>query len=352
MRKDTRNKQVNIFLKILLAVAVVFSVPVFSFPAFAGNLTVKTNDVTGVNQGGAILNGFVSNLGGYSTIYFEWGESYLLNNTTGIAAISGSGVFRKSQYGLEQGKTYYYRAVAVSHETGETQYGQTLSFSTTKIQYPSQQIPTVETRTASNVTGSSAVLNGAVNPLGTSDTVRWFEWGTTQSLGKQTPKANQGTLAGNFNYSLSDLSPNTIYYFKAVAQNADGLAPGSIYSFKTGDINSITSTPSTGVTSITSASTTESFPSEIGGETNTTPPKTTKTSSSKATNTAMVGIFSDGFPNSLAGWLLIFLLIILIVIAIDHVVDRYQKRKEEKKRHELSVVSEREDGEDVSRVIK
>ncbi len=94
--------------------------------------------------------------------------------------------------------------------------------------------PTVATNQATNITQSSADLNGSVNPNNSNTTV-WFEYGTTMSLGSTI--GNQSIGSGNSNINifntLSGLQSNTIYYFRAVAQNSVGTTQGSILSFTT-----------------------------------------------------------------------------------------------------------------------
>jgi len=238
-------------ITIAFFVAAFLAPAVFSPFVFADTISAMTISATSVGERSAVLHGFVSNPRSRSTMYFEWGGGgSSVQNTTGTQTYTGNTSFRATIIGLLPGRTYYFRAVAISHTTGEKTIGSTVDFTTGQRQYLSQQTPTVETRSASNVTSASAVLVGAVNPQGSSDTMRWFEWGTTQSLGSQTPKANQGTSAGDFSYSISDLKQNTTYYYKAVAQNANGVVIGSLFSFQTGGPNYLPTTPTTGVTPI------------------------------------------------------------------------------------------------------
>lgn len=237
------NVNKNIIGTVLFVSALLLGIA-FSTTAYAQNISVITQSATSVGENSAVLNGFVSNPGGRSKVYFVWsGGGSSTQTTTSFAEYNGSTTFRATISGLLPGRTYSFRAVAELSTTGQVVSGTTLDFTTGQKQFLSQQTPTIETRSATDVTGVSAVLNGAVNPQGSSDTTRWFEWGTTQSLGKQTPKATQGTTAGNFSYSISDLTPNSIYYYKAVAQNANGVVSGSVYSFRTGDLNYLPGTP-------------------------------------------------------------------------------------------------------------
>jgi len=92
--------------------------------------------------------------------------------------------------------------------------------------------PTVNTNSASNITQNSATLNGSVNGNGLS-TSAWFEWGTTTSLGNSTAQNAYGTGSASYSATISGLSPNTLYYYRAAAQNSQGIVQGNIVSFTT-----------------------------------------------------------------------------------------------------------------------
>lgn len=95
--------------------------------------------------------------------------------------------------------------------------------------------PTVSTSTASNITATSATLNGQVNANG-DPTSYWFEYGTSSSLGSMTgvQAGGNGTSAMNVSAAISGLSSGTTYYFRAVAQNQSGRTNGSVVSFTIG----------------------------------------------------------------------------------------------------------------------
>jgi len=118
-------------------------------------------------------------------------------------------------------------------------------------------IPTVVTSTASNITLSSATLNGFVdgNYLYTS---AWFEWGANSILNNPT-KYYYGFGQDNLSIPITGLNPNTTYYFRAVAKNAQGTSYGSTYSFTTGYFNTINNNPVnnnySGLTAITNPAT-------------------------------------------------------------------------------------------------
>ena len=96
--------------------------------------------------------------------------------------------------------------------------------------------PAVTTAAAASVGGTSATLKGTVNPQG-SATDGWFEWGTSSTLSTYNTTAAQalgsGGAAVSLSQSVTGLSANTTYYFRAAAANDGGTTRGSILSFRT-----------------------------------------------------------------------------------------------------------------------
>src|SRR3989344_6722508 len=84
-------------------------------------------------------------------------------------------------------------------------------------------LPLVSTHSADKINHNSAVLHGYVNPYGTTDTTRYIAYGTSPtSLAGSTGAVNQGPATGLFDVLVTGLTPGTIYYFQAVAQNSAG----------------------------------------------------------------------------------------------------------------------------------
>lgn len=86
------------------------------------------------------------------------------------------------------------------------------------------RLPYIETTKATDKLDVSATLNGIVDPWGIPATA-WFEWGTDTSYGNSTTPPEYysgGNGPSNFSKSISGLSANTVYHFKAVARNTNG----------------------------------------------------------------------------------------------------------------------------------
>jgi hypothetical protein len=89
---------------------------------------------------------------------------------------------------------------------------------------------------ASDITATSATLNGTVN-LGSEDSLAWFQWGTTDGYGNATPLTDMGTGRCTcplpFSAPLTSLTPGTTYHFGAMASNIVGPAYGRDQTFTT-----------------------------------------------------------------------------------------------------------------------
>jgi uncharacterized repeat protein (TIGR02543 family) len=98
-----------------------------TFTTSSDTLRVTTNAASRINSNGATLNGslFRPNDGSFE-VYFEWGLTDGYGNTTGFEVLSDSGSFSYVLTGLETGRTYHYRAVAVYN--GEAVYGRNVTF--------------------------------------------------------------------------------------------------------------------------------------------------------------------------------------------------------------------------------
>ena len=106
--------------------------------------------------------------------------------------------------------------------------------------------PTATTHAASNITTTSARLNGSVNANG-AETTYYYLYGTNRSSlnNKTTARTISKTSNAEYPQTISSLSPGTTYYFRMYASNSEGSNYGDILSFTTdAESNSAPSTPS------------------------------------------------------------------------------------------------------------
>jgi hypothetical protein len=94
--------------------------------------------------------------------------------------------------------------------------------------------PAVTTGGVSNLTPTTATLNGSVDP-NNAETTYFFEIGTTSLYGSRTPatSAGSGGSASKVSVPVSGLAPATRYHYRLVAQNRLGVAKGADRTFKT-----------------------------------------------------------------------------------------------------------------------
>jgi sugar lactone lactonase YvrE len=133
------------------------------------------------------------------------------------------------------------RGVDISGSTGNVYVSSNPSGSGRVLIFgPHAIIPDVTTGNATNVTGTSATLNGHVDPAGGGDIIDcYFEYGTDTSYGSTVPCVPAAPISSPTDVSadISGLSPTTLYHFRLVAANSVGAVMGGdssfIYSFLT-----------------------------------------------------------------------------------------------------------------------
>jgi hypothetical protein len=114
-----------------------------------------------------------------------------------------------------------------------------------------QATVSVITTNASNITQSSARLNGLLVNSGGYATNGYFQWGTTSALGFSTASLFIGSNnQQSFFNTITGLSANTTYYYRAVATNTLGTFYGDIVSFVTPPTTVVT--PPTVITTVVS----------------------------------------------------------------------------------------------------
>jgi hypothetical protein len=196
----------------------------------AAEPAVSTGNATSISTTSATLNGTVNPEGQSMTYHFEYGTTTSYGGQTATASAGAGSVNVKVTTSIEPltpNTTYHYRLVA-SNASG-TALGADVSFRT-----PKPPVPVVVTRRATNISQTSATLNGTVNPEGQATSYS-FQYGTTSAYGSQTPStsAGSGAEAAAVSAAIGSLAPNTTYHYRLAATNANGTSYSHDFSFRT-----------------------------------------------------------------------------------------------------------------------
>jgi hypothetical protein len=178
----------------------------FSFTTPAAPF-VTTSAASSLTSTGVTLNGSVvgnGDLGGTSTtVVFQYSLNSDMSSPTEVSPTSNASIaggdtsassVSKALTGLQTGSTYYFRAKAGNNYA--TNYGSILSFTLIGA-------PTVSTQSASNVTTTTARLNGTVNANADATTSIVFNWGTSEGSLSNTLSVTPSNVSGNSNTTLT-----------------------------------------------------------------------------------------------------------------------------------------------------
>jgi hypothetical protein len=206
---------------VLAAVITSANNPAPASAAAAAAPTATTGSPSNVAQSSATVSGTV-NPNGLDTSYsFQYGTTTAYGSTS-PSTDAGDGAnpvtATANLTGLASSTTYHYRLVA-TNSAGTTD-GSDQTFTTTTP-------PAVTVGNPTEVTNSSAGLNGSVNPEGQA-TSYYYRYGTTDAYGLQTSPASvgSGTTPVAVHTTLHGLSSNATYHYQLVATNPGGTTYG------------------------------------------------------------------------------------------------------------------------------
>jgi len=206
---------------------------------------LTTVAVTGITSGGAVSGGNIISDGGTAVTArgICWAASTnptISDNKTTNG--SGTGSFSANITGLTPGSAYHVRAYA-TNSVGIA-YGNDLTFTASAL------TPTLTTAVISSPTWTTAVSGGNItNNGGAAVTARGVCWSTSSGPLATGLHTTDGTGNGTFTSSIAGLSPGTIYYVRAFANNSAGTAYGNELFFTTSPVLVPTLT-TTSVTSV------------------------------------------------------------------------------------------------------
>ena len=218
---------------------------------------VSTVEVSNVTSTTATCMGNVASDGGLELtergVCWSLSANPTVTDSHATATDATMGVFEVAMTGLTPNKTYHVRAYATNAKG--TAYGDDITFTTT------EGLPVVTTSGITEITATSAKGGGEVTDQGASNvTERGICWGTSHNPTISGTHASNGTGAGSYTVSMTDLTPNATYYVRAYATNAQGTAYGAEVSFTaleglpvvlTLDMTDITSTTAKGHAKVT-----------------------------------------------------------------------------------------------------
>jgi hypothetical protein len=193
--------------------------------------TVVTTAATGIGLNTATVNGTVNANGTSTAVSFNFGLTTSYGSTIAgtPSPVTGNTVTSVSAAlaGLLANTTYHYQVVGTS--AAGTSNGNDMTFVTAGP-------PIVVTNPATNITQTTAQLNGTVTANNLSTAVS-FNWGLTTSYGNVatgTPSPVTGNTATPVLANLTGLTNGATYHFRCVGVNAGGTTNGADQSFQTG----------------------------------------------------------------------------------------------------------------------
>jgi hypothetical protein len=162
--------------------------------------------------------------GGNGDIYVSEGESGIIDQ------FSAEGIYRGRLTGTPSGPFKGLAGVAVDPESHRVYAGEVGSTAgVVDVFGPSLVIPDVTPGPVSNREAKSVTLTGTVNPDKAGEAACQFLWGPTTALGQSIPCSTpvaEGESPVLVQASLSGLQPDTVYYYRLQATNANGTNPG------------------------------------------------------------------------------------------------------------------------------
>ena len=195
---------------------------------------IKTDEITNKNiaNGIATFNGFIETKG--DPAYTERGFVYgimrnptITEGTKLIVPGTEIGAYMANATSLEEGKTYYVKAYAITPK--KVVYGEEISFDFIA------NMPKVSTISVTNIKigNGTATFNGQVEALGDLGyTERGFVYNTTHNPTiDDTKLIASGTGTGEYSINATNIQEGSVYYVRAYLKNTKGVVYGEEVSF-------------------------------------------------------------------------------------------------------------------------
>ncbi len=215
------------------SVDTVYSTNEVSFTTATVLPTLSTQAVSNISitNKRATFNGTILTNG--DPVYTERGFVYgtvhnptVEDDTKKIAPGNGIGAFSVNATGITEGTMYYVRAYATN--AAGTAYGEEITLNFNAV------MPMVTTQDVTEITGTTATLNGTIVSVGDpAYTERGFVYGTLRNptIEDNSKKIVSGTSTGAYNANITGLTIGTLLYIRAYATTSKGTAYGGEVSF-------------------------------------------------------------------------------------------------------------------------
>ncbi len=202
--------------------------------------TLTPKNITSVS---ATLQGKIEPGGLITNLYFiscdpTTSPSFFLQTPTRQTSGTTAKAVSFTLTGLKPGTAYKYAVTAMNSMGKHT--GSCVSFTTLPAGSAQSNVgaPTATTLSATEVTSTTATLNGTVNPNGLSTVVRFKSCSASSAAEYFAPTSERdigsGTTAQSVGYRLSGLTAGRTYKYAVRATNSAGDKIGSCISFTTG----------------------------------------------------------------------------------------------------------------------
>jgi hypothetical protein len=199
--------------------------------------SVTTNSASSVGNDEATLNGTVATNGQATNVWFKYRKTNTTLFTTTPQYQNGSGSFDQPLSNLSNGD-YEFKACAAFQSNGIEECGNFKYFTIGNGNSGGNgdiDNPDVETQSANNIDDDRATLRGELTDDGGDDNLDvWFEWGTSSSnLNNDADAGSVDDDGDDFSKSITGLNDDTRYYFRACAENEEGIRCGNVLDFRT-----------------------------------------------------------------------------------------------------------------------
>ena len=178
--------------------------------------TITTNEFNGVDN--------------YGHCWSLQNNPTINDASTSLGTYKGKKSFISNINNLAVNTSYYVRAYAVANDT--ILYAENINIETEWA----LDVPLVQTGGANFITTSSATIQGEIVEQGMSSVTKYglcWSTNTNPNINDNPIEQSGGGNITDFSENITNLSPNTTYYYKAYAENNQGLAYGPEKSFAT-----------------------------------------------------------------------------------------------------------------------